>query len=97
MELNETVFEHTKGCSTFTVTAAETWSVAMIHKLKARYPEQVEIVYTNRDKSLLVHLPLDWMRIVPKKQVPAGIEKNLQRPVVREETSPNLHVSALEG
>lgn len=68
-ELVETVYEHLKGDDTITVTAAERWSIAMVKRLKEKYPEQVQIIHTNPDGSMLVHLPFDWMRIVPKKRV----------------------------
>ena len=65
--MNETVFEHIRGNDTFTVTAAEPWSVGMIRRLQAKHPDQVEIICTNQDGSLLAHLPFEWMRIVPKR------------------------------
>ena len=64
----ETVYEHIKGNDTFTVTAAERWSVGMIRRLKEKYPDQVDIRYINQDGSVLAHLPIEWMRIVPKRQ-----------------------------
>ena len=67
-DLLETVFEHEKGRDTFTVTAAERWSISMIHRLKAKYPEQVDIRHINPDGSMVVHLPFEWMRIVPKRK-----------------------------
>ncbi len=67
-EVRETVYEHISGDETFTVTAAESWSVAMLRRLKEKYPDQVEIVYTNKDGSLMARVPFDWMRIVPKRR-----------------------------
>lgn len=64
--MQETAYEHIAGQTTFTVTAAERWSISMIRKLKEKYPDQVEIVYENEDGSLLAHLPYEWMRIKPK-------------------------------
>ena len=64
----ETVYEHIKGSDTFTVTAAERWSIGMIRRLKEKYPDQVDIRYINQDGSVLAHLPIEWMRIVPKKR-----------------------------
>ena len=66
--MSETVFEHIRGNDTFTVTAAEPWSVGMIRRLQAKHPDQVEIICTNQDGSLLAHLPFEWMRIVPKRE-----------------------------
>jgi hypothetical protein len=68
MALTETTFDHIKGNDKFSLTAAEQWSIAMVKKLKARYPDEVEILHTNPDGSMLVHLPFDWMRVVPKRK-----------------------------
>lgn len=67
-EIQETVYEHSSERDTFTVTAAERWSRAMVLRLKERFPEEVEITYENRDGSLVAHMPLSWMRIVPKRR-----------------------------
>ena len=90
--MSETVFEHIRGNDTFTVTAAEPWSVGMIRRLQRKHPDQVEIVYTNWDGSLLAHLPFEWMRIVPKKRVSPDLAKNLSRSSVREEMRENFEV-----
>ena len=65
--MSETVFEHIRGNDTFTVTAAEPWSVGMLRRLQAKHPDEVKVVCTNQDGSLLAHLPFEWMRIVPKR------------------------------
>lgn len=62
----ETVYEHIRGDSTFTVTAAERWSTGMIRRLAKEHPDDVCIVHENPDGSIVAHVPLDWMRIVPK-------------------------------
>ena len=66
LHMTETVYEHCSGDKTFTVTAAERWSVAMCKRLKEKYPDQVDIDYVNKDGSMVVHFPADWMKIVPK-------------------------------
>lgn len=65
----ETVYEHVRGRNTFTVTAAEQWSIGMINRLKEKCPDEVEITCVNPDKSLVAHIPSDWMRIVHKKRI----------------------------
>lgn len=67
MALRETSTDHVKGEDFFTITAAETWSIAMVKRLKAKYPGEVEIRCTNPDGSMVARLPFAWMRIVPKK------------------------------
>lgn len=82
-ELNETIYEHERGRDTFTVTAAERASIAMIRRLKARYPADVEITHTNSDGSLVAHLPYAWMRIVPKR-------KDTQTPEQKEQAAKRM-------
>ena len=65
--LNETCTDHVKGEDFFTMTAAETWSIAMVKRLQASRPDEVEIRHTNPDGSMVVRMPFDWMRIVPKR------------------------------
>ena len=74
----ETVYEHCGKRSDFTVTAAERWSIAMIKRLKAKYPDQVEICCENQDGSVVAHIPFEWMRIVPKKQVNMSEERKAE-------------------
>lgn len=67
--MQETIYEHLQGNDTFTVTAAERSSVAMLRRLKASRPDEVEIVAENADGSIMARLPYSWMRIVPKRNV----------------------------
>ena len=72
-DMNETVYEHIKGSDTVTISAAERWSVAMIKKLSARYPDQVQILHENSDGSLLACVPFEWMRIKPKRRTASDV------------------------
>lgn len=67
--MNETVYEHLAGSTTFTVTASERWSINMIRKLKDKRPDEVEIVAENPDGSIVAHVPVEWMKIRPKREV----------------------------
>lgn len=75
---SETTYEHVYGEETFTVTAAERWSIGLILRLKKSHPDDVEIVHVNGDGSLLAHLPAAWMRIVPKKKVVMSEERRAE-------------------
>lgn len=74
-EIYETIYEHVAGTPTFTVTAAERWSRSMLHKLKEKFPDEVDIHIENSDGSLCAHLPFEWMRIVPKRKVEISEER----------------------
>jgi hypothetical protein len=77
--VKETVFEHADGNNTFTVTAAERWSIGMIQRLAKQRPDEVKIIDTNPDGSLVAHLPLSWMKIKPKRKVVLSDEQIRQR------------------
>lgn len=68
-EIKETVIEHTGGMGTATFFSSEIKWINLIHKLKELYPDSVEIVHINSDGSMLVHIPVEWVKIKPKKKV----------------------------
>jgi hypothetical protein len=65
--VRETIYEHLDGNDTFTVTAAERWSIGMIRRLAEKHPNDVVIAAENDDGSLVAHIPSSWMRISPKR------------------------------
>lgn len=77
--LNETCYDHVKGENFFTMTAAETWSIAMVKRLKEKHPDAVDIRHINPDGSMIARMPFDWMRVVPKKQVALSEEQRQAR------------------
>ena len=80
MPLLETCTDHVRGEAFFTITAAETWSIAMVKRLQARYPDEVEIRSANPDGSMVARLPFSWMRIVPKrKDTLTDVERQARR------------------
>ena len=81
--LNETCTDHVKGEDFFTMTAAETWSIAMVKRLKAKFPTDVEIRDTNPDGSMVVRMPFAWMRVVPKKEFSAEHREKLAQTLSR--------------
>lgn len=74
----ETIFEHFKGQDHFAVYAGERWSISMIRKLAAARPAEVDIQAENDDGSLVVHLPLSWMRIRPKRNLQLSDERRAE-------------------
>lgn len=75
----ETIYEHIGGNDTFTVTAAERWSVGMIRRLAEKHPGDVVITAENADGSIVAHIPVAWMRIVPKRTVELTDEQRQER------------------
>lgn len=74
----ETIFEHVKGQDHFTVYAGERWSINMIRKLADDRPDEVDIRTVNADGSMVVHLPLSWMRIRPKRNLQLSDERRAE-------------------
>ena len=66
---SETCVDHIIGDKHITLTASEQWSVNLVHRLKKRCPDEVDIRYTNPDGSMLVHLPKKWLKISPPRKV----------------------------
>lgn len=77
-DFTETVYEHISGADYFTTTCAERWSIAMAKRLKAKFPDDVDIRVTNKDGSMVVRFPAEWMRIVPKKRDTMTDERRAQ-------------------
>lgn len=77
--MKETIYEHADGNDTFTVTAAERWSVGMIRRLAEKHPGEVDITAENEDGSIVAHVPASWMRIIPKRSVELTDEQREER------------------
>lgn len=77
--MKETIYEHADGNDTFTVTAAERWSVGMIRRLAEKHPGEVVITAENADGSVVAHVPTSWMRIIPKRMVELSDEQREER------------------
>lgn len=75
----ETIYEHVGGNDTFTVTAAERWSIGMIRRLAEKHPGDVVIAAENADGSVVAHVPAAWMRIIPKRSVELTDEQRQER------------------
>lgn len=69
MKIRETVYDHTSGDETFTITANDQWSITMVRRLAQKYPDDVKILARNEDGSLLAEAPKSWMRIIPRRKV----------------------------
>ena len=70
IEYHETVFSHDvyMDDGKFCVDAAEEWSIKMVKRLKADFPNEVDIKHENKDGSIYAYMPLKWMRITPRKK-----------------------------
>lgn len=67
-DIRETAWDHIGGEKTATFSTSEKKWIREIQKLHEKFPNEVEIRYTNKDGSILVHIPADWLKIRPKKK-----------------------------
>lgn len=73
--MRENCIEWIEGDSRITIT---TYHRKFINKLKAiseEKPEEVEIIKENKDGSICVHAPLEFLKIGPKKSYNLSEEK----------------------
>ena len=76
-EFRETAYDHISGENFFTLSSSEKKYINRIHKLKEKYPDDVDIRIINPDGSLLVRIPESWCRISPKRQVQMTSEQKI--------------------
>lgn len=60
---HENVIEWLKDSKTATVTLSQGRYITKIRKLAKQYPDEVEIIRENKDGSLLVHIPVSYIKI----------------------------------
>lgn len=67
-DLKETTWEHIYGDKTATMYTSERSRINELIRLREQYPDLVEIVAENKDGSIVVHIPAEWMRLRPKRK-----------------------------
>ena len=60
---NENVIEWITNDQQVTVTLSQRKYITKVRKLAEKFPDEVEIVYTNKDGSIVAHLPLRAIKI----------------------------------
>jgi len=68
-DYKETAWDHLQGESYGSFFSGEKKWITKIHKWKDQYPEQVDIRAENEDGSILVHLPIKWLKVSPTKRI----------------------------
>ena len=70
MEVNkENAIEFFNGQRKATVSFCSQKYINRLNKLKEKYPEEVEILAVNEDGSVYAHVPTNWIKISPPKQM----------------------------
>lgn len=65
----ENVIEFIKDEARATVTFSQGRYKSRIKKLAAKRPEECQIVAENQDGSMCAHIPVEWIRINPSKEL----------------------------
>lgn len=65
----ENGIEFTKDAKTATVQFCQGRYKSRIKRLAEKYPEECEILAENKDGTLLAHIPVEWVKIIPPRQL----------------------------
>lgn len=77
--VTENVIEWIKGQQIATLTLTRGPLVTRVKKLVEQHPEKCQVIAQNEDRSILVHVPVKWLKINP----PMNLSKE-QREKLRE-------------
>lgn len=78
-DMRETIVEAVGGRTHCSMTASERWSINLVNKLSKSHPEELKIIHTNPDGSMLVHFPKSWLKIRPPKRMSESQLKALEK------------------
>lgn len=67
--VNENVIEFLKDQERATVTFSQGRYKTVIERLAERFPDECQVVARNKDGSLLAHVPTEWVKIRPNKEI----------------------------
>lgn len=98
----ENVIEWLIGDNKAAVTFSQRKHITRLKRLKSKFPDAVEIVAENQDGSIFAHVPLDWVKISPPRQISEEQRKRLSEnnPFRKSgimKTSPILDENGLDG
>lgn len=66
---NENCIEFLKDADRATLTLTQGRFKGKVERLAKSHPDQCEIVARNRDGSMCAHVPVDWIRIKPPREL----------------------------
>jgi len=67
-EPKETCYAHWSENTYGTISSSERKWINKIHKLKEKYPDEVEIRHINYDGSIVARIPHSWFKISPHRK-----------------------------
>lgn len=65
----ENVLEWLKDADQATLTLSQHRTITRVRQLAAKYPEECEIVAENKDGSICAHVPVNWVKIGPPRNI----------------------------
>lgn len=65
----ENGIEFIKDANTATAQFSQGRYKSRIKKLAEEYPEECQIMVENKDGSILAHIPVNWVKIIPPRQL----------------------------
>lgn len=69
MDVIENVIEFLKGQDVMTVTLCQRKLINKVKKYAAEYPNECQITATNKDGSIVAHMPVSWLKITPRRKM----------------------------
>ena len=68
-DFRENVIEFVQDSKTATVTFCQGRYISRIKDLAEKKPDECQITATNKDGSIVAHIPVSWVRINPKMEL----------------------------
>lgn len=78
-QFGENAIEFLNGDDKATVSFNKLRYIKKIKKLASSRPEEVEIVAENEDGSICAHIPVDWVKIIPKRVVSDELKEEARK------------------
>ena len=67
--MNENVIEFLRNAEVATVTFCQGRYISRIKELAKEKPDECQIIVENKDGSIMAHIPTEWIKINPKKEL----------------------------
>lgn len=67
--MKETAIDHVWLEDFITITCAEQWSINKIKKYAVSHPDDVKIMHTNKDGTMVARLPFKWLKLSPPRKM----------------------------
>lgn len=76
---NENVIEFIRDEKTATVSFTQGRYITRIKELAKQKPDECKIVYTNKDGSIVAHIPTSWIKINPSRELSDEVKEKYKQ------------------